>query len=233
MRPQARVLPLVVAPSRPIWTKRKVGGSDVYYLNDYEIDTDHKNADLYKESGLKDCHGGRVKLSNGEVHDLKKKTLGGYSDVATVTSENVDNYYLLDVLGMFENVSFIQKITNSSKNTVTYAIGTDTAGAVAVLKAFNSALRLNPLGECSADVKAFGAFADSSVTIKNFKFKIVVTNGALSDISLTMNGKMSASFPGSRDFATAQDAGFKLEYTLKVTDKGSSYEPEASVDKVK
>ena len=215
------------------FTKRKVSGNNVYYLNDYEVDTDHKNADLYKESGLKDCHGGRVKLSTGEVHDLKKKALGGYNDVATITGEAIDNYYLLDILGMFDNVSFIQKLTNTSKGTVTYAIGTDTAGAVSVLKAFNNALRLNAISECSVDVKAFGSFTDSSVTIKNFKFQIVVTNGELTDISLKMNGKMNVSFPGSRDFTTAQDAGFKLEYTLKVTDKGSSYEPAASVDKVK
>lgn len=216
------------------WTKRKVSGGNVYYLNDYEVDTDHKNADLYKDAGLKDCHGGRVKLSTGEVHDLKKKTLGGYNDITTVTNAgNVDDYYFLDVLGMFSNISFIQKITDTSKNTVTYAVGTDTNGAVNVLKQFNNAIRLNPLGECNTDVKAFGSFTDSSVTIKNFKFKIVITNGALSDISLYMNGKLNGSFPGSRDFTEAQDAGFKLEYTLKVTDKGASYEPAATVDKVK
>ena len=216
------------------WTKRKVSGSTVYYLNDYEVDTDHKNADLYKSTGLGDCHGGRVKLSNGEVHDLKKKLLGGYSDVATVSNPgNVDDYYLLDVLGMISNVSFIQKITNTSKNTITYAIGTETDGAVSILKAFNEALRLNPLGESTADVKAFGSFQDSSVTVKNFKFKIIIANGALSEINLEMNGKLTASFPGSRDFTQAQDAGYKLNYELKVTNDGSSYEPAASVDKVK
>lgn len=216
------------------WTKRKVSGNNVYYLNDYEVDTDHKNADLYKATGLGDCHGGRVKLSTGEVHDLKKKLLGGYSDVTTVSNPgNVDDYYLLDILGMISNVSFIQKITDTSKNTITYAIGTETAGAVSVLKAFNDALRLNPLGESTADVRAFGSFSDSSVTVKNFKFKIIIANGTLSEIKLEMNGKLSASFPGSRDFTQAQDASYKLEYELKVTDKGSDYEPAATVDKVK
>lgn len=216
------------------WTKRKVSGNNVYYLNDYEVDTDHKNADLYKATGLGDCHGGRVKLSTGEVHDLKKKVLGGYSDVATVSNPgNVDDYYLLDILGMISNVSFIQKITDTSKNTITYAVGAETAGAVSVLKAFNDALRLNPLGESTADVKAFGSFSDSSVTVKNFEFKITIANGTLSEIKLEMNGKLSASFPGSRDFTQVQDAGYKLEYELKVNDDGSDYEPAATVDKVK
>ena len=215
------------------FSKRKVSGGQVYYLNDYEIDTDHKNADLYKDSGLKDCHGGRVKLSTGEVHDLKKKLLGGYSDVATVTHSDDDNYYLLDVLGMINNVSFIQKITDSSNNTVTYAIGADTSSSVNVLKAFNNTLRLNALGECSKEVKAFGDFIDSSVTVKTFEFKVIIKDGAFSEISLKMNGKMNVSFPDSRDFANKQDAGYKLTYELKVTDKGSSYEPASTVDKVK
>ena len=213
------------------FTKRKVSGGQVYYLNDYEVDTDHKNADLYKSQGLGDCHGGRVKLSNGEVHDLKKKVLSGYTDVGTATHQDIDNYYLLDVFGMIDNVSFIQKVTNGTKTT--YAIGTETPGAVNVLKQFNNALRLNPLRECSVDVKAFGSFNDSSVTVKNFKFKIITVSGALSEISLEMNGKLTASFPGSRDFQSAQDAGYKLTYSLTVTNDGASYEPAASVDKVK
>ena len=217
-------------------SKRKVSGDDVYFLNDYEVDTDHKNADLYKDQGLKDCHGGRAKLSGGEVHDLKKKTLGGYSDVKTVTDYtkgSVDDYYLLDVMGMFNAVTFIQKLPNEEKGTITYNVGTTDAGVASVLTAFNEALRLNPLGECSVDVKAYGSFNVSAVAVKDFKFQITISNGALSEISLKMNGSFNAAFPGSRDFSEAQDAAFSLSYSLKATDKGASYEPAATVDKVK
>ena len=124
------------------FTKRKVSNGIVYYLNDYEVDTDHKNADLYKALGLDDCHGGRAKLSNGEIHDLKKKVLGGYSDIATVTnSTSDDDYYLLDTLSMIQNVSFVQKMTDTKKNKITYAIGANTVDCVNVLKNFNSLLR--------------------------------------------------------------------------------------------
>ena len=215
------------------FTKRKVSEDGVYYLNDYEIDTDHKNADLYKAQGLGDCHGGRVKLSTGEVHDLKKKVLSGYSDVATVEHDDADNYYLLDVLEMIDNISFIEKLTDSSKGTITYAIGAETADVVKILNEFNDTLRLNPLGECSVDVKTFGDFTDSSVTVKNFKFKIIIANGALSEINLEVNGKMNVSFPESRDFNAKADAGYKLTYKLEVTDDGASYEPAAEVGKVK
>ena len=215
------------------FTKRKVSSGESFYLNDYEVDTDHKNADLYKDKGLKDCHGGRAKLSTGEVHDLEKKLLGGYKDLGVVTHNDVDNYYLLDILGSLSNVIFIQKVTDSTKNMITYAIGGDEASTVSVLNYFNNNLRLNPVGECSVDVKAFGEFTASSVSVKQFKFNIVITNGALSNIKVVTNGSIVASFPGSRDFQTANDAGFKLDYKLTVTDKGSSYEPASEVSKVK
>lgn len=217
------------------FAKRKVDGSNVYFLNDYEVDTDLKNADLYKEAGLKDAHGGRAKLSTGEVHDLKKKLLTGYSDVGVAANYDgaIDDYYLLDVMGMFSTITFIQKITNNEKGTVTYGLGTTDAGAASVLQAFNDSLRLNPLGESSVDVKAYGSFAASSVQVKDFKFQITITDGTLSDISLKMNGAFATSYPESRDFTASNDASFELEYSLKVTSDGDDYEPAATVDKVK
>ena len=53
-----------------------------------------------------------------------------------------------------------------------------------------------------------------------------------SEINLEMNGKLTASFPNSRDFTVAQDAGYKLEYNLKVTDDAKKFEPASSVDKI-
>ena len=218
------------------FAKRKVSGDDVFFLNDYEVDTDLKNADLYKDKGLKDAHGGRVKLSGGEVHDLKKKTLGGYSDVKTVTDYtkgSPDDYYLLDVMGMFDTITFVQKITKEEKGTIIYNLGTTDAGVASVLSAFNDTLRLNPLGECSVDVKAFGQFDVSSISIKDFKFQITILNGAFSEISLKMNGSLRTCFPESRDFTQTADAAFSLNYSLQTTAKGASYEPAATVDKVK
>ena len=217
------------------FTKRKVDGNKVYFLNDYEVDSDLKNADLYKSIGLEDCHGGRAKLSNDEVHDIQKKLLGGYKDLGTISNyqeEAVDNYYLFDVLGMIHNISFIQKITNTKKNTVTYSIGSDTPSSINILKCFNDALRINAIKEASQDVKAFGTFSDSSVIVKEFKFEIVTTDGVFTSINMVMNGKLKTAYEGSRDFKTAQDAGFKLELSLEANSKGDSYEPASSVNKI-
>lgn len=213
------------------FTKRKVTSDEVYFLNDYEIDTDHKNADLYKASGLKDCHGGRVKLSNGEVHDLKK-TLIGYSDVKITTANN-DDYYLLDILSLLDNPSFIQKIDNSDNVTTKYSIGSDENNVSTILNYFNDNLRLNALDESTVDVKAFGTFEASSVKLDDFEFEIVTKNSVLSSINFTMNGTYNSCFPSSRDFKTSTQAGFSLKYTLETTDKGSSFEPSETVSKVK
>jgi hypothetical protein len=69
--------------------------------------------------------------------------------------------------------------------------------------------------------------------MKDFKFSITIEGGKLSEIALTTNGAMKTALAGSRDFETAAEAGFKLDYKLTVTDKGDSYEPAATVDKVK
>lgn len=219
------------------FTKRKVSGTDIYYLNDYEVDSDLKNADLYKTHELKDCHGGRVKLSTGEVHDVKRKTTLSsykYDDLGTVANpDSSDEYYLFDVLKMINNISFIQKIADTSKGTVTYSVGSDTTSAANILAKFNDLLRINALKACDVDVKAFGSFTSSSVSLKDFAFEIVLTNGAFTSLKLKMNGQYSASYPNSRDFTSTQEASFKLELSLTSNKEGDSYEPAASVDKVK
>lgn len=214
------------------FTKRKVDGSSVYFLNDYEVDTDHKNADLYKEKGLADCHAGRTKLSNGEVHDLKKKLLSGYEDLGVVTPSS-DDYYLLDILSSLSSTSFVQEITNEDKNTVTYSFGGVDATAKSLLGYFNNSLRLNPLGACSSSVLAFGTFNESSVSLDDFECRINAKAGSLISIELEMNGLFKTSFPESRDFTTEKEASFSLSFSLTTNDKGKNYEPSSKVSEVK
>lgn len=211
------------------FTKRKVSSGNVYYLNDYEVDTDHKNADLYKAKGLGDCHGGRAKLSTGVVHDLKKKLLGGYNDLGVVSHENIDNFYLMDILELIGTPTFIQKIPNDKEGTITYSIGASLDGEKNVLKSFNDNLRLNAIKECSVDVKAFGDYEVSSIVVKEFVFKITISGNAFTKIEMKMNGSMNTSFPNSRDFTTKQSAGFDLKFDLDVTNDAKNFEPAAEV----
>lgn len=212
------------------FTKRKVTSGGVYFLNDYEIDSDYKNADLYKASGLKDCHGGRVKLTTGEVHDLKKKMLGGYSDVK-VTSANNDDFYLLDVLNLVENPSFIQKTIKDNK--VTYSIGNDEKNSYKILNYFNDNLRLNALDESTIDVKVFGDYLTNSIKLDDFEFNIVTLNNSLSKINLSLNGTYTTSLTNSRDFSSSTNIAFSIDYSLEVNNDGASYEPGTTISEVK
>lgn len=212
------------------FTKRKVSNGEVYFLNDYEIDSDYKNADLYKSSGLKDCHGGRVKLSGGEVHDLKKKMLSGYFDVKTTTANN-DDFYLLDVLNLFDNPSFIQKITNDDK--ITYSIGNDEKNSYKILNYFNDNLRLNALDESTIDVKVFGDYLTDSIKLDDFEFNIVTLNNSLSKITLSLNGTFTTTLTDSRDFTASTNIAFSIDYSVEVNDDGSTYEPAEAVSGVK
>ncbi len=55
-------------------TRRKVG-SQSYFINDIEIDSDLKNGDLYKSAGLKDIHVYKTILSNNDAYIIEKKAL--------------------------------------------------------------------------------------------------------------------------------------------------------------
>lgn len=216
------------------FTKRKFDAEKVYYLNDYEIDTDLKNADLYKDAGLKDVHAARANLKNGEVHDLKKKLTsfgGAYEDIKTVSEDPNDRYYLFDVLDAAGTPTYIQKIGDQEAGTMTYIIGADTAGASRVLTYINDSLRINAIGESTAEVKAFGSF--SNAEIETYEFEVVLAGNAFKEMTLHIDGAFQTSYPGSRDFTAVQDAGFKLDYSLTTTDKGAGYEPATAVSGIK
>ncbi|MCR5079020.1 MAG: InlB B-repeat-containing protein [Bacilli bacterium] len=216
------------------FTKRKVDGNDVFYLNDYEVDSDLKNADLYKSAKLSDAHGARVKLANKEVYDLKKKLLGGYSEVAKVEREEaIDDYYFLDVLDQIEVVSFIQTRKEEKTGVTSYQIGSTDASSIKVLDYFNSNIRIDPLKEASKTIYAFGEFDKDSVAIKEFNFAIGILNGAIKGLSLFISGSMDACYPESAEFSTKQVAAFKLTFSLTMTEDGSSYEPASKIGDVK
>ncbi len=218
------------------FTKRKVNGDEVYFLNDYEIDTDHKNADLYKSTGLGDIHAGRVKLADGEVHDIKKKLLGGYDDIKTISpydGGDRDNYYLLDVLPLLVSPGFVQKIVDSEKDTTVYSFGGTDLIAKNILGYFNDSLILDPLGVSSTKITAFGDFDLDSVSLDDFECNISLKSGSFASISLDASGIFETCFPGSRDFTSSKEASIKLELSLSANDDGKDYEPASEISKVK
>lgn len=211
---------------------RKVDGSTVYFHNDIEIDSDYKNADLYKASDISDVHIKKTKLSNGDVYNIEKKVLTDktYLIDGYVANEN-DSYYLLPMLKCFKNLSFIQKITKDSK--VTYSIGISSSDVADLLEWVNNNLDLDPLGAASVDVKIYGDFNKSTINVKDSEVTIILEGGKLASIEISAKGTINTKLVGSRDFTAVQDAVFDLNYKITFTTDGDSFEPYETVNKAK
>lgn len=213
---------------------RKVDGTNVFFHNDIEIDSDYKNADLYKAAGIADVHIKKTMLSNGEVHNIEKKTLKDATYLVEGYTPNInDSFYLLDALNQISGITFIQTINDTKTSETTYAIGLATSDVVKLLKWFNANLDLDPLGKATADVKLFGDFTDSSVKVKDFQLTILVKDGSLAKISLEAKGEFNTKLSDSRDFTSTQEADFNFSYTITMTNKGDSFEPYDTVNKAK
>ena len=211
---------------------RKVDGSNVFFHNDIEIDSDYKNADLYKEAGISDIHIKKTKLSNGDVYNIEKKVLADktYLIENYAANEN-DSYYLLPLLKCFKNLSFIQKITKDAKDT--YSVGISSSDVADLLEWVNNNLDLDPLGTATADVKIYGDFNKSSIEVEDSEVTIVLEGGKLTSIEITAKGTISTKLAGSRDFTSTQDAAFDINCKIEFTTKGDSFEPYETVNKAK
>ena len=211
---------------------RKVDGTTVFFHNDIEIDSDYKNADLYKEAGLSDVHIKKTKLSNGDVYNIEKKVLADktYLIEDYVVNDN-DSYYLLPMLKCFKNLSFIQLITKDSKDT--YSVGISSSDVADLLEWINNNLNLDPLGNSSTDIKIYGTFNKSTINVKDSEVTITLESNKLASIEVSAKGTISTKLEGSRDFTSEQEAAFDLNYKITFTTNGDSFEPFETVNKAK
>ena len=211
---------------------RKVDGTNVFFHNDIKIDSDYKNADLYKAADISDVHIKKTKLANGDVYNIEKKLLADktYQLNNYAANEN-DSYYLLPIIKCFKNLSFVQMITKDS--TVTYSIGISTSDVADILEWVNNNLDLDPLDQATADVKIYGEFNKSTINVKDSEVTITIEGGKLASIEITAKGTISTKLEGSRDFSSTQDAAFDLSYKITFTTDGDSFEPYETVNKAK
>ena len=212
--------------------QRKTIDGVVYFHNDIEIDSDYKNADLYKAAGIADVHIKRTRLANGDVYNIEKKLLADATNQITpYTANRTDSYYLFDLLAQIGNYTFVQKVVDGSKTT--YAIGVAKADAAALLSYLNTQLDLDPLGKSTVDPLVFGNFTASSVASDEISLTVVIEGGALSSITLKADGELTTAFPDSRDFTTAKTAEYNFSYTLTVRSDSGSFVPYENVKNAK
>ncbi len=208
--------------------QRKTIDGTVYFHNDIEIDSDYKNADLYKSGGIADVHIKRTRLANGTVYNIEKKILkDAVAEVTPYTANRTDSYYLFDLFAALENYTFVQKITKNG--TITYSIGIAKAVAQKILTYLNAQLDLDPLGKATIDPTVFGSFNANSIKADKVQLTVEVKNGVLSSIAVQANGEFKTALPDSRDFSAQNTAEFQVSYTLTVNTAGNSFIPYETV----
>lgn len=211
---------------------RKLYNGAVYFHNDIEIDSDYKNADLYKNQGIADVHIKETKLSNGEVHLIEKKLLiDSTQKVSPFTDSENTSYYLFDIWGNSGSFSFAEKETKNGETV--YTFGLTNEGVAALLTWMNASLDLDPLNKASADVAIYGKFDASSILVNTGKVCVTVENGTLKEVAVTVEGDFTTSLAGSADFAAKAKAQLKLDLTLTPKADGNGFEPYDSVKDAK
>lgn len=212
--------------------KRKVTDGTVYFHNDIEIDSDYKNADLYKAGGIDDVHIKRTRLSNGDVWNIEKKVLAdATTQITPYTANRTDSYYLFDLLAQIENYSFIQKVTKGT--TVTYTIGVPKNEVIKIFVYLNAQLDLDPLGKATIDPIVFGDYVASSILPDELELTVEIKDGVLSSIEAKGDGEFQTAFAGSRDFTATELADYNFSYKLTVDPDADSFVPYTEVKKAK
>ena len=212
--------------------KRKNDSGNIYFHNLIELDSDLKNADLYKGT-IEDVKIKKTKLSNGDVYLIKKnlgiddtKQVNGY-----IANEN-DSFYLLNVLDEINGFSFAKKIVDG--NETKYQLGCSTENVLKLIKYFNEQLSLSPYENISTNAKVFGDIVDNTIMVKKSTIEIVVANAKLSSIKINLKGDITTKFTDSRDFDVNKEADFSLDYELKVTEPNlKDFPPYETVSKAK
>ena len=212
--------------------KRKTIDGTVYFHNDIEIDSDLKNADLYKAGSIADVHIKRTRLSNGEVWNIEKKVLAdATTQITPYTATRTDSYYLFDLLAQIENYCFVHKVTKGSA--ITYSIGIQKAEIAKIISFLNSELDLDPLGKATVDPTVFGDYDASTVTPDETEVTVEIKDGVLSSIEIKGDGEFKTSFPNSRDFTGTSIADYNFSYKLTVDASADSFTPYDTVNKAK
>ncbi len=213
---------------------RKVSGSNVYFHNDIEIDTDLKNEDLYESAGLEDIHVKRTKLANGEVHIIEKKLLIDSTQLVDNYAPNAtDSYFTLGLINQVGTLMYVDKKVDAQSGETVYQLGLSNQGAASMLSYINAEVNVDPLNRASVDPLLFGSFTASSVELDKALCKVTVKGGKILSITVELKGTFVTKFAGSTDFTVDKEADFKLNYTLSVNEEGETFEPYEKVKDAK
>lgn len=204
-------------------TMRKVTSDFVYFHNEIEIDSDFKNADLYKAAGIDDIHIKKTMLSNNEVYIIEKKLFSDKTYLQENFERSVDDYYLFNIFNNINTINYIQTVSNGDETT--YHVGVNKNDVALILNWLNNNINLDPLNNATSNVNVFGEFDKNSIDVEDFEFIITVKNNSLCSISVSSRGIINTKYTNSADFNTYAFGEYDFTFEIIITDKGNNFEP--------
>ena len=212
-------------------TMRKVTSDVVYFHNEIEIDSDFKNADLYKAAGIDDIHIKKTMLSNNEVYIIEKKVFSDKTYLQDNFEKSLDDYYLFNIFNNINTINYIQTVSNGDE--ITYHVGVNKNDVALILNWLNNNINLDPLNNAASNVNIFGEFDKNSIEVEDFEFIITVKNNSLCSISVSSRGIINTKYTNSADYNTYEFGEYDFTFEIIVTDKGNNFEPFDNVNSAK
>jgi len=199
-------------------TKRKVIGSDVYFWNRVEVDSDYKNDDLY-EGEIVDYERYRVVYSNADVYDVEDRPFpisNVFDLITTYDNYSVDEYYLFipSTLINSNNVSLIQ--TSIDDGVTTYSIVLNSFAVLELLEFIDDSVRIDLTGTNEFDIYNI----ESGFEVTYVLFTIQAENEGLISINMDIDGIYTGSY---LDTAFNGELEFGLEYSINVVEPAAEY----------
>ena len=208
-------------------TMRQVVGSDVFYWNRIELDSDYKNSNLFDDQGIIDYERYRVVYANSDFYDVIDGVFSNtYTKIEGYNNSNIDEFYFMLPTSMLNasNVSLIQQTTNGT--TMTYSIGLNVEGILDLLQFIDASIRVDVNEQNEVVIYDIA----SGLEIKACDLDITIDNGNLVSIQVELKGAYVANAYTGTEFSGP--CSFELILDLIVNNLGNSYTPPTSNSQV-
>lgn len=212
-------------------TKRQVSNNVVYYDNRVEVDSEHKDADMYGESdtNVVDYERYRAKIADGTVYDCEDRAwpLSNLFTEVTNPSASDEFYGIIDnSLLTTEYVEAIQMKTETAGNEYSFVINNDMV--TSIFDYVNEITRLDPT--LAKHYLALGKYDASTLLMNDATFTVVINNGLLVSMFIELKGTVDTNFEDSRD-SIAGSSDFNVSIEITTDDSGANYViPESTGD---
>ncbi|AIO19430.1 Listeria-Bacteroides repeat domain [Candidatus Izimaplasma bacterium HR1] len=197
-------------------TMRMVSGSDVYFWNRVEVDSDYKNDNLY-DGDIVDYERYRVMYLNGDVYEVEDGFFSNtYNLISAYDNYSVDEYYLFlpSFLVDSANISLIQESVDGDETT--YSIVLNSTSVLELLEFIDDSVRIDFTG-----VNEFEIYnIESGFEVTYTSFTIKADSNGLVSIEMNIDGIYIGSYT---DTTFNGELEFGLDYMINVIEPDTDY----------